>query len=99
MGAGAHAPQWIEFDLGREVAVGLIRLTVAQFPAGTTSHTIRWAQSDGVYLGSTTLTGSTAEGDILVYEFPARTLVRFIRIETIDSPSWIAWREIAVSAP
>jgi hypothetical protein len=95
--AGAYPTQWIEIDLGAPYSIGKIRLTVGQWPAGETVHQL-WV-------------GSTQETMQLVYEFsgqefdfdvltfvPATPLpnVRYVRIDTTESPSWVSWREIEV---
>jgi hypothetical protein len=96
--AGGYAPAWVEIDLGQAVAVLEIRLTVAQSPAGVTEHRVWGRVADGgdlVLLG--TLSGETADSQILRLTssgtWPA---VRWLRVETTASPSWVAWREIEV---
>ncbi len=95
-GSGADAPQWIEIDLGSEVSVESVHLTVAQFPAGRTVHVLQSAGDDRAFTGEFTFDGSTSEGDVLVFEPSAPISARFIRVTTTTSPSWVAWREVAV---
>jgi hypothetical protein len=98
--AGAFPTQWIEIDLEALSTIGEIRLTVGQWPAGDVLHQL-WV-------------GSSQENMQLVYEFsgheydydvlnfvPAVPLngIRFVRIVTTESPSWVSWREIEVLAP
>jgi hypothetical protein len=99
-GAGDFAPQWIEIDLGQASTVRLIRLMTSQSPAGDTRHQI-WVGSDRdqLYLLHT-LEGLTA--DLQSLEFVPETPVpdvRYIRVVTRLSPSWIGWREIEVISP
>lgn len=44
------------------------------------------------------LRGNTADGDVLTVSLDSATGagVRYVRIETVDSPSWVAWREVRV---
>ncbi|MCI0645346.1 MAG: discoidin domain-containing protein [Chloroflexi bacterium] len=96
-GAGGHPPQWIEVDLGRPVDVTLIRLVVGQWPAGETVHQL-WGGGPGEELRLFhEFRGQTAEGDVLEFT-PATPLpgLQFIRVVTLASPSWVAWKEIEV---
>jgi hypothetical protein len=77
-----------------------IQLTVSQFPAGATEHRV-WGRaapgSELVLLG--TLSGETTDYQILTLTSPGSwPAVRFVRVETTASPSWVAWREIEVAA-
>ena len=98
--AGAFPTQWIEIDLGAPYAIGEIRLTVGQWPAGQTVHQV-WA-------------GTSQDAMQLVYEFSGKEFdfdvlnfvpvtplsnIRYVRIDTAESPSWVSWREIEVLAP
>jgi len=96
-GAGAHPPQWIEIDLGGPATVSEIRLLVAQFPDGETVHRVSGRGPTGEYQTLSELRGFTRDGDWLVYtpESPLEG-IQFVRIETLASPSWVAWREIEV---
>lgn len=96
-GSGAYAPQWIDVDLGGPNLVEAIRLTVAQYPEGETTHIIEVAGLGESLRLVATLEGETREGQVLEYkpESPLERIAR-IRITTTVSPSWIAWREIEV---
>jgi hypothetical protein len=98
--SGGGPPQWIEIDLGKATAVAEIRLTVSQYPAGSTDHRVYARLSDGSLVLLHRFHGRTRDGDVLEFA-PAtpRTKVRAIRVETRASPSWVAWREIEVLAP
>ncbi|HSB88888.1 MAG TPA: discoidin domain-containing protein [Anaerolineales bacterium] len=99
--SGDFPPQWIEIDLGESSTIAEIRLTVAQSPAGPTTHLV-YGSGDGtggkpVLLH--TFTGSTADSDVLVFTPEAPVVgIRVIRVETQASPSWVGWREIEVIA-
>jgi len=100
--AGAFAPQWIEIDLGATHSIGRIRLIAAQLPAGYTDHRV-WVRGPSPGDQQRLLhefTGETTDGQALEYA-PAKpvTGVRYLRVETVASPSWIAWKEIEVFSP
>ncbi len=97
--AGDFAPQRIQIDLGDPVTASQITLNISQYPAGETVHRVLGSpvDSDGfVLLG--TLRGVTSDGEILVLvndgSWPA---IDALRVETVESPSWVAWREIEVA--
>jgi hypothetical protein len=92
--AGAPAP-FIELDLGQTQTLSRIVLTVAQSPWGNTTHRVLGGPladpASMSVLG--TLSGLTSDGDKLTLEGPF-TNVRYLYIETTESPSWVGWREI-----
>lgn len=99
--AGADPPAWIEVDLGSATLLSEIRLTASQFPAGAAQHRAWGRVAPGgklVLLG--TLSGETTDYQILTLTSPGTwPAVRFVRVETVSSPSWVAWREIEVEGP
>jgi hypothetical protein len=97
--AGAFSPQWIEIDLGTDFNIKEIRLTPSQFPEGYTIHQIKGKGADTgeQFVLLYTFDGNTKDGNELIYSpSPALEDIRYIRIETITSPSWVAWREIEI---
>ena len=92
--------QWIEIDLGAPVSIGLVRLVVLQTPNGLTTHEIKTRATTGDSWDVKTLTGFTSDNQVLEYS-PATALtnVRYVRVETTASVSWVAWREIELYAP
>ena len=92
--SGADAPQWIELDLGRLVAVASIRLKVDQAPPGRTVHAITAGGHTEPGMSVFALDGETEWGDWL--EARIDKTVQFIRITTTESPSWVAWVEIEI---
>ena len=99
-GAGDFASQWIQIDLGKPSTINLIRLVITQSPAGNTIHQV-WV-------------GTTAETMYLLHTFEGYTVdsqrlefkpdnpfenIRYIRIVTSKSPSWVGWMEIEVLGP
>jgi hypothetical protein len=93
--SGDDATQWIEIDLGGEVVIVKIRLIASQYPEGATRHQVYARGESGEAVLVHEFSGYTADGDQLEYvpEVPLEA-VRFLRIVTVSSPSWVGWREI-----
>lgn len=93
--AGAGPPQWIVVDLRAPYPVSMIRASITQLPDGFTTHRFLAAGPNPLdefqLLG--TFSGVTIDEQVLEQPGPA-TEVEFIRVETTESPSWVAWREI-----
>jgi hypothetical protein len=98
--AGAYPTQWIEIDLGAAYTIGEIRLTVGQWPAGQTVHQLWVGVSQDALQQMYEFKGKEFDYDVLTY-VPATPVanIRFVRIVTTESPSWVSWREIEVLAP
>ena len=95
--AGANPPQWIQLDLGGSATVKEIRLTIAQYPDGRTTHQIFSGLTPDTLTMVKEFSGMTNDGQVLVFQ-PENLLkdTRYIKILTTESPSWTAWREISV---
>jgi hypothetical protein len=97
--SGGDAPQWIEIDLGAAYNIGEIRLTVSQYPSGPTTHELmaKGPNAGDQFKPLQTFDGNTSDGDALDFKPDSPvTQIRYIRVETTSSPSWVAWREIEV---
>ena len=95
--SGAGPEQWIQIDLGQPTAVRAIRLTIAQYPAGETVHQIWAGASEDSLALLHEFRGFTKDPDTLEFSPPSSVAnIRFIRIVTPKSPSWVAWREVEV---
>ena len=91
------APQWFSVALDRLHLVNRIQLEVTQAPAGATTHEI-WLGNGS---GSRTLFARlsdvhTDDGQLLDLDINPPQVVDEVFILTLDSPSWVAWREIKV---
>jgi hypothetical protein len=96
-GAGQFAPQWLEVDLGEPVAIAAIRLGVDQFPDGDTVHAVLGRAPGGSFGELHVFSGRTATGDVLQFVPPSPWEgIRYLRVETRASPSWVAWQEVEV---
>jgi hypothetical protein len=95
--AGAGPQQWIELDLGVPSTITAIHLTVGQYPDGQTDHQIWVRGSSGDLKMVYEFKGNTADNQILDFNpTPPLTGIRFVRVVTTQSPSWVAWKEIEV---
>jgi hypothetical protein len=93
--SGGFAPQWFEVDLGSVYDVGEIDLSITQLPDSYTVHDVYGR-------------ASTAEPWTLLHEFAGFTVdqqvlrlttdanIRYVRVQSTASASWIAWREVEV---
>jgi len=95
--SGDFPTQWIEIDLGVEYNIQEISLTTSQYPEGRTIHRILGKGTSGQFGELSIFDTNTNDGQTLVFK-PAEPIqkIRFIRVETALSPSWVAWREIQV---
>jgi hypothetical protein len=99
--SGGYPDQWIDIDLGAPVDVGRIRLFIIQYPDGSTTHQILTRASTGdPWDLRYTFSGVTLDNQVLE-DSPAAawTNVRYVRVETTASVSWVAWKEIEVYGP
>lgn len=98
--SGSDPEQWIQIDLGETRSISSIRLTVAQYPEGETTHQIWGGETEATLQLLHEFKGHTSEFQVLEFKpsTPAEN-IRFIRVVTTQSPSWVAWREIEVISP
>ena len=95
--AGDQAEQWILVDLGQPVTVSAIRLLISQYPSGETVHQI-WVGLDANSLALIhEFRGVTSEPGTLEFN-PSSPLtnIRYLKVVTTLSPSWVSWREIEI---
>ena len=92
-----HPAQWIAITLDDLYLAERIELVVAQAPAGPTTHVLWLDNGSGVRTQFTQLTGiHTEDGQTLTIEINPPQPVTELLVQTQDSPSWVAWREIRV---
>ena len=97
--SGGGPPQWIEVQLPAGAVVGQVALLVAQDPAGDTHHRVLGRLADGSYTVLGELDGETKDNTWLRVTGGPWNGLTAIRVETSQSPSWVAWREIQVFGP
>jgi len=98
-GAGEYAPQWILIDLQSEYKINGVDLVVDQYPAGNTVHQLLGKREDfsAIFQLLHEFSGYTEFGQTLHYNAPPDLdSMRFIKVLTTVSPSWISWKEIII---
>ncbi|HEX8745693.1 MAG TPA: discoidin domain-containing protein, partial [Pyrinomonadaceae bacterium] len=95
--SGGNAPQWIQLDLGKAYTLSSVRLNVTQSPGGATTHQVYGGPAPDQLALLGTLSGTTQNGQWLTLESAAAN-VRYLRVSTVSSPSWVGWTEIEVYA-
>jgi hypothetical protein len=101
--AGNFPTQWIEVNLQQTFALGRVRLHIEQSPNGQTTHQV-WISNNPIgasLTGATlahTFSGSTVNGQVLEVAWNGTISARYVQIRTTSSPSYVAWREVQVSA-
>lgn len=97
--SGNFPPQWIEVDLGSVQNVGEIDLGITQLPDCATDHRVYGrASSSDPYALLQEFNGFTVDQQVLRYVATTPQQLRFVRVETTSTCSWVAWREIEVYA-
>ncbi len=91
------AAQWIAVTLDDLYLVDRIELVVAQAPAGPTSHVLWLGNGTGVRTPFQRLTDiHTEDGQTLTIDLNPPQPVDDLLVHTLQSPSWVAWREVRV---
>ncbi|MXZ23085.1 MAG: hypothetical protein F4Y84_21270 [Caldilineaceae bacterium SB0665_bin_25] len=89
--------QWISIALDGLYLVERIELVVAQAPSGPTTHILWVDNGSGVRTRFRHLSDIyTEDGQTLAIEMKPPRPIREILIQTLDSPSWVAWREVRI---
>lgn len=90
-------PQWIEVDLGGPARIEAIEMLVSQPRTAGTLHRIWGRASDGDYQLLGEVTGETNNHQVLrIDPDPPWSGIRYLRIETVKTPSLAAWQEIQI---
>lgn len=95
--AGNFPPQWIELKLPKLYTIHNICLQVRQTPPGKTIHKLYVGAASNPTKLIDTLAGYTETGQWLNLTYsPSLTNVRYLRLHTVLSPSWVAWSKFLV---
>ena len=97
--SGGFARQWIQIELEESSTISKMRLLVHQQPDGEVLHNFWGGESPDhasmSFLGK--LEGTLKSGEWVTFTPEVKNIpVRYILVETMKSPSWIAWGEIEV---
>jgi hypothetical protein len=96
-GAGNHPPQFIQMDFRQNSEFDRIEMVVGQFPDGFTLHRLSGGpDSQKSELEELHVFGGVTKDDqVLSFSFePGNKIFRYLRISSIQSPSWVSWKEI-----
>ena len=89
--------QWIAIALDDLYLAQRVELVVAQTPAGPTTHVLWVDNGSGVRTFFRRFADvHTEDGQTLTIEFNPPSPIKEILIQTLQSPSWIAWREVRI---
>ncbi|CAF3443300.1 unnamed protein product [Rotaria socialis] len=95
--SGGYAPQYIQLEFNALSTVHCASFLVAQLPNGFTHHVITAGEDLNQLKIVTELAKTTTGGELIqVLFYPPLRNVRFLRIATSQSPSWVAWAKIFI---
>ena len=95
--AGGTGPSWIEIDLGSDINVGSVVADAAAVPTSTFSHTVTGRTSGGSTYTLGSFSGTVVHHQML--RIPCSSSVppvRYVRITSTSSASWVAWWDIRI---
>lgn len=89
--------QWFSVTLDGPYLVDRVELHVAQVPEGPTTHLLWLRGGDGMRtLVKSLIAVQTSNEQLLTIHIDPPRPVTDLLIYTLDSPSWVAWREVKV---
>ncbi len=89
--------QWLAIALDEPHLVERVELVIAQAPPGPTTHVMWVDNGSGVRTFSRRFADlHTEDGQTLTIEFDPPKPVKEILVQTLESPSWVAWREVRI---
>jgi hypothetical protein len=97
--SGGFPVAWIEIDFGKPVTPTSLRLMASQLPnTGHTTHTV-YGRAEGQTKEEVlyAFDGTTNNGEWMSWPLGKTRPIRYLRIETTSSPSWVSWSEIVVA--
>ena len=88
---------WIQIALDGQYLVNKVEMVVAQTPPGPTSHELWLGDGSGTRALYARLSNQhTEDGQTLAVPIDPPRSINEVYIRTVQSPSWVAWREIRV---
>ena len=89
--------QWIQVTLDKFYLIHSVELVVTQAPAGETSHEIWVGDPSGALVKHHEfISVDTSDGQTLKLSIEPPQVLDRVMIRTVESPSWVAWREVRV---
>ena len=91
------APEWFSITFDEFYLVDRIEMVVTQLPAGPTTHEVWLGTGSGTrVLYKRLIDVHTQDGQTLEIDISPPRRLKEVFILTLDSPSWVAWREVRV---
>ena len=91
------APQWYSVILNQLYLVDRVELIITQAPPGPTTHEIWLGHGSGLRVFHERLSDvHTEDGQTVAVAIDPPQIVDEVKIVTLHSPSWVAWRELRV---
>jgi hypothetical protein len=88
---------WVSVDLQNRCSIDSIRLHVNQYLPGNTVHEIKVSEDMQNWTTINTLSGYTVDHQVITLRYsPVVSNVRYVKVNTLSSNSWVAWFEIGV---
>lgn len=95
--AGGVAPQWVEIDLGEEIAITRVQMLMNQLPEGPGTHQVWGKGNSGDYRLLAEISAYTRTREWIGHLFTSPASgIRYVKVETVKHSSWVAWYEIEV---
>ena len=95
--SGGFAPQAATLDLGAPTLVSTVLLVPEMTPSSATvTHVLEVSDDGRSFQRLGQLRAPMRTGEIVELPIPGGVTTRFVRVSTSESPSWVAWRDIAV---
>ncbi len=97
LNTGGFAPQYVQLELPGLYNISSIYLQVGQLPNGITRHQLSVGSSLSNLSIVTDMNNYTSADQWLNLTYsPALTNIRYLRLDTITSPSWVGWTKFIV---
>ncbi len=88
---------WIRIALDGQYLVDRVEMVIAQAPPGPTTHELWLGDSSGTRtLYARLINQQTEDGQTLEVTIDPPRSVNEVYVRTVQSPSWVAWRELRV---
>jgi hypothetical protein len=91
-------PAWMAISFSSPVTITAVRATVEQNPNGQTRHQVLATLADNSDFTIVNWAGNTVDGQVLIVRSdpPIENVIK-VTLNTIASPSWVAWRDFQIS--
>lgn len=94
--AGGFAPHAVTFDFGVVTSFRVVTLIPEMTPSGNVEHVIELSDDGKRFAVAHRIQAPLRSGVAETLRLPRTERARFVRVSSKKSPSWIAWREIAL---